>query len=252
MSEEDLFRWLVIAIFMLGILTWAALRFVTAPYGRHSRSGWGPQIPSRVGWLVMESPAVLFFAWVYAQGDHRGELVPLILLGFWQFHYIQRAFVFPFRLRVRGKKMALAISLLAFLFNVVNAWVNARWISQLGHYDPSWLRDPRFVLGSALFLTGWSINVHSDSLLFRLRDRGETGYRIPRGGLHERIASPNYLGEIIEWLGFALMSWSPAALAFAFYTVANLAPRASSHLDWYRNTFPDYPSERRALIPYLW
>ena len=66
------------------------------------------------------------------------------------------------------------------------------------------------------------------------------------------MASPNYLGEIIEWSGFALMSWSPAALAFAFYTVANLAPRAAAHRRWYRETFPDYPSHRKALIPYLW
>jgi hypothetical protein len=58
--------------------------------------------------------------------------------------------------------------------------------------------------------------------------------------------------EIIEWTGFALMSWSPAALALAFYTVANLAPRASAHLNWYRKKFSDYPSERKALIPHLW
>ena len=70
--------------------------------------------------------------------------------------------------------------------------------------------------------------------------------------LHDRVASPNYLGEIIEWAGFALMTWSPAALAFAFYTVANLAPRASANLGWYRGTFSDYPPDRKALIPYVW
>jgi 3-oxo-5-alpha-steroid 4-dehydrogenase 1 len=252
MPEEQIFRWLVVAVCGLGVLTWASLLFVTAPYGRHARSGWGPEIPSRLGWIVMESPAVIFFGWVYAQGDHRAELVPLVLLGFWQFHYIQRAFIFPCRMRIRGKKMALAIPLLALVFNFISAWINARWISHLGHYNDAWLRDSRFLLGAALFLAGWVINVHSDSLLLRLRKPGDTGYRIPRGGLHERVASPNYLGEIIEWTGFALMSWSPAALALAFYTVANLAPRASAHLNWYRKKFSDYPSERKALIPHLW
>jgi hypothetical protein len=252
MNEGLLFRWLVIAMLVLAVVTWLALRFVTAPYGRHTRSGWGPMIPSRLGWLVMESPAVVFFALVYAQGEHRGALVPLILFGTWQFHYIQRTLVYPFRMRARGKRMALAIPLLAFAFNLVNAWINARWISQIGHYDRSWLWDPRFLCGAVLFLAGWWINVRSDSLLFRLRDSGDSAYRVPRGGLHELVASPNYLGEIIEWTGFALMSWSPAALAFALYTVANLAPRASSHLRWYRDTFPDYPPERRALIPHLW
>lgn len=252
MSDAQFFRWLVVAVFAFGVLTWSLLVFVTAPYGRHVRSGWGPKIPSRLGWIVMESPAVLYFGWVYAEGDQRAELVPLVLLGVWQFHYIHRTFVCPWRMRIRGKRMALAIPLLALGFNFINAWINARWISHLGHYDDDWLRDPRFLLGASLFLVGWWINVRSDSLLFRLRKPGETGYRIPRGGLHERVASPNYLGEIIEWSGFALMSWSPAALAFAFYTIANLAPRAAANLSWYRERFPDYPRQRKALIPYLW
>jgi hypothetical protein len=252
MPEERLFWWLVGAIVVLGVLSWAALIFVTAPYGRHTRSGWGPKIPSRLAWIVMESPAVLYFAWVYARGDHRAELVPLILLGFWQLHYIHRAFVYPFRMRIGGKRTPLVIPLLGLAFNLVNAWVNAFWISQLGRYGEGWLWDPRFLLGVVLFLGGWWINLHSDSLLLRLRRPGDLGYRIPRGFLHERVASPNYLGEIIEWIGFALMSWSPAALAFAFYTVANLAPRAASHLRWYRREFPDYPPERKALIPFIW
>jgi steroid 5-alpha-reductase/3-oxo-5-alpha-steroid 4-dehydrogenase 1 len=252
MTEETLHRWLVLAIFALGILTWVSLVFVIAPYGRHARPGWGPGIPSRLGWIVMESPAVFFFCWVFARGAHRAELVPLILLGAWQFHYIHRTFIFPFRMRIRGKKMPLLIPLLAFAFNVLNAYVNARWISHLGRYDDGWLRDPRFLLGAGLFLAGWMINVNSDSLLFRLRKPGETGYRVPGGGLHEWVASPNYLGEIIEWTGFALMSWSLAALAFAFYTVANLVPRAAAHLGWNRENLPGYPRQRKALIPHVW
>ena len=58
-------------------------------------------------------------------------------------------------------------------------------------------------------------------------------------------------GEIIEWIGFAVMTWSVAALAFAIWTAANLAPRALSHHKWYRETFPDYPTERKALIPFV-
>jgi 3-oxo-5-alpha-steroid 4-dehydrogenase. len=252
MPEAQIFNWLVVTVFALGILTWVCLVYVTAPYGRHARSGWGPEIPSRLGWIVMESPAVIFFSLVYSRGDRRAALVPLLLFAFWQFHYIHRMLIFPFRMRIRGKKMALVIPLLALVFNFINAWINARWISHLGYYDDSWVRDPRFLSGAALFLAGWWINVRSDSLLFRLRRPGDTGYRVPRGGLHDRVASPNYLGEIIEWAGFALMSWSPAALAFAFYTVANLAPRASANLGWYRGTLSDYPPERKALIPYVW
>ncbi|MDH5284165.1 MAG: 3-oxo-5-alpha-steroid 4-dehydrogenase, partial [Gemmatimonadota bacterium] len=34
-------------------------------------------------------------------------------------------------------------------------------------------------------------------------------------------------------------------------TVANLAPRAWSHHRWYLEKFPDYPPDRKALIPHL-
>jgi protein-S-isoprenylcysteine O-methyltransferase Ste14 len=88
-------------------------------------------------------------------------------------------------------------------------------------------------------------------VLVRLRAPGATGYAIPRGGLYELVTCPNYLGEIVIWCGWALASWSWAGVAFAVYTLANLAPRARSHQAWYRATFPDFPKARRAMIPWL-
>jgi len=61
----------------------------------------------------------------------------------------------------------------------------------------------------------------------------------------------DYLGEIVEWTGWAVATWSLAGLAFALYTAANLAPRALSHHAWYRARFPEYPPSRRALVPFL-
>ena len=49
------------------------------------------------------------------------------------------------------------------------------------------------------------------------------------GGLFEYVSCGNFLGEIIEWTGFAIASWSSVSFAFAFFTICNLAPRAYSH-----------------------
>jgi protein-S-isoprenylcysteine O-methyltransferase Ste14 len=95
------------------------------------------------------------------------------------------------------------------------------------------------------------LNKQADRTLRKLRGPGETGYKIPRGGAYTWVSCPNYLGEIVEWLGWALATWSPAGLAFAAYTAANLVPRALANHRWYRERFPDYPAERRAVIPYL-
>lgn len=252
MDEAQLHHWLAWGELAFAVGIAVLLSFIDAPYGRHDRPGWGPSLPARLGWILMESPAVVVFVGVYALGEDRARLVPLLLLALWQAHYVHRAFVFPFQARNRGKSMPIFIALLALAFNSLNAYLNARWISHFGDYPLAWLWDPRFGLGVAVFAAGAWINRDADRRLLALRAPGESsGYRIPYGGLYGWVSCPNYLGEIVMWLGFALASWSLAALAFAVATAANLGPRAVAHHRWYRERFDDYPEERRALVPYL-
>lgn len=251
MGDADFHRWMTWLEIGLAVVTFVALLVVDAPYGRHIRRGWGPKIPARVGWIVMEFPAVGAFLWFYAHGEHRLDLVPLALVSLWQVHYVHRTFIYPFRLRARGKRMPAVIAAMALAFNVLNAYVNASWLGRFGSYDVSWLYDPRFVLGVVIFAAGFCINVASDQILINLRKPGETDYRIPRGGLFRVVSCPNYLGEIVEWTGFAIASWSLPGLAFALYTVANVGPRALANHRWYRQRFENYPAERRALIPFI-
>ncbi len=234
-----------------GVLTFGILWWVAAPYGRFMREGWGPTLPSRWGWTLMEAPSAIGFLAVYALGAHRVETVPLLLLLLWQVHYAHRAFVFPWRLRERGKRMPWLIVGMGLFFNCVNTWLNARWISEAGSYDVSWLSDPRFVAGVALFAAGYGVNQHADAVLLSLRPEGDAGYRIPFGGLYRWVSCPNYLGEILEWSGWALATWSWPGLAFAVFTFTNLAPRALTTHRWYRRTFAGYPPERKALIPFV-
>ena len=111
--------------------------------------------------------------------------------------------------------------------------------------------DPRFIIGLVIFASGAAINIWSDNKLIGLRADGTQGYTVPRGGLFNWVSCPNHMGEIIQWSGFALMCWNLPALSFAIWTAANLIPRAVSHHKWYRKTFPDYPQDRRAVIPAL-
>jgi steroid 5-alpha reductase family enzyme len=138
-------------------------------------------------------------------------------------------------------------------FNVGNAFINGWYLFYLsGGYELDWLKDPRFILGIGIFVSGYAINRWADHQLRNLRKKGETGYRIPYGGLFRWISCPNYFGEIIEWAGWAIATWSLPGLAFAVWTFANLVPRARSHHAWYQKQFPTYPKERKALLPGLW
>lgn len=249
MNLYHLYQITLISIFIAGLFTFVSLLFINAPYGRHYRVGWGLSIPNQWGWILMESPAVLVFLWVYLSGDYRAEFIPLCLLALWQIHYCHRTFIFPFRLRSRKKRMPLIIALIAFLFNAANGFINAYWISHLSHYTRS--NELSLLIGIAIFFLGFYVNYRSDRILFSLRKDGESGYQIPQGFLYRWIVSPNYFGEILEWVGFAIASSSPAAWVFAFYTAANLVPRALSHLRWYKTQFSDFPTNRKALIPFL-
>jgi 3-oxo-5-alpha-steroid 4-dehydrogenase 1 len=250
MLPDGPYRWFVFLEVALAVVTFVVLCFIVAPYGRHGRRGWGPTVPARMGWVIMESPACILFFVFYLLGDHRFQLVPLIFLALWQLHYIQRVFVYPFLMRSSGR-MPVAVMTMAMAFNLLNTWINARWISEYGLYATSWLADPRFMIGVVVFLGGMVLNLSSDRILRRLRKPGSGAYSIPYGGGYRFVSSPNYLGEMIEWTGWAIATWSPAGLAFALYTIANLAPRAVANHRWYRETFDDYPASRKALIPYL-
>ena len=251
MTEAALYPWLVRAMFVAAAVTAASVLVVTAPYGRHARPGWGPTVSARVGWLLMELPASVGFAAIYAAGRHAMEPGPLALLTLWQSHYVYRSLIYPLRMGASARRMPLAIAAMGATFNGFNAYLNARQVSEMGAYPVAWLSDPRFLGGIALFAVGWGINQASDATLRGLRRPGESGYRVPMGGLYRWVSCPNYLGEIGEWFGWALATYSLAGLGFALYTLANLGPRALANHRWYRETFPDYPPERRALIPFV-
>ncbi len=114
------------------------------------------------------------------------------------------------------------------------------------------MQRPAFLAGLVLFFAGMAINVWSDEILLRLRDGGGNGYKIPQGGFYRWVSCPNYLGELIEWTGWAMMAWSPAALVFIVWTAANLVPRARSNHRWYQEQFSGYPRDRKAIFPFVY
>ena len=252
MTEHIIHTYLCWALICTAVVTFLVLSFITAPYGRHyENTGWGPRIPNTLGWVLMELPCVVVFAIVYAQGEQAGTLVPMALFAIWQIHYIHRTFIFPFRLKTKGKYMPVLVISLGIIFNTLNAYLNARFISAFATYDAQWVLGAPFWIGITLFFIGLAINIQSDSILINLRKPGEAGYKIPQGGLYRWVSTPSYFGELLEWLGFAIASWSLSGLAFFVFTAANLIPRAISNHRWYQEKFEEYPTERKRLIPFI-
>ena len=64
--------------FVLAAVMFVTLFFVAAPYGRHTRSRWGPTIDSRVGWVAMEATAPALFAASFVLGSNSGTATVLV------------------------------------------------------------------------------------------------------------------------------------------------------------------------------
>jgi len=243
----------LLVIFAAAPLVFISLYFVTAPYGRHYRQGWGPSVASRASWFFMELPAMVVIAGVVLFDQRRASPLALVLLGLWEMHYIYRTCLFPLFMKDNGKRFPVVLILFAAIFNSLNGYANGHFLADFS-LSPSGGLIPavRVGLGMALFFAGFITHVRADAELRGLREDGESGYKVPRGGLFEYVASPNYFGEIVECTGWALATWSLPGLAFALFTMANLVPRAHANRTWYLDTFPDYPRERKRVIPFVY
>ncbi len=253
MLSEKMYNIFLYGFMISSIVFFVVLLFIPAPYGRYGVKGWGPRINSRIGWMLMESPTIWLYLLLFFLSPHRQGITGVVMMAVWFIHYGQRVLVFPWLIR-EDKGMPLLVAGMAFAFQLVNVTLQAGWIYYLAptdRYGLAWLTDPRFLGGVLVFITGYIINRWADTVLRRLRVEDKQAYSIPRGGLYEYISCPNYLGEILIWGGWALMTWSLAGLAFWLWTVANLLPRALQHHRWYHNHFPDYPLNRKAIFPFL-
>jgi len=253
MTEQSIITLILLIFFVASLIVFISLFFVKAPYGRYFQKSWGIALSNHLGWMIMESPSAILFAVLFFIGSAPRNIVLILFFLLWEAHYIHRSFIYPFTLRNGRKQMPVAVMAMAILFNLGNAYLNGRYLfSFSGGYPQSWLVDPRFIIGVAIFIAGFVINRWADQKLRSLRKRGDMAYYIPQGGLYRWISCPNYFGEIVEWVGWAIATWSVPGAIFAIWTFANLAPRAFSHHTWYKKEFPDYPKNRKALIPGIW
>ncbi len=249
--SENIFNLIALIWIGVAVVTFISLFFVTAPYGRHTQEkGWGRLIDNRLGWVLMEIPSFILILVFAIIGDLSNYALMLAVL--WLLHYFNRTFIFPLRLRTKGKKMPLSIVFSAIFFNGINAGMNGYFLAYFETYTDANFSHPLFFIGISLFFSGAIINNVSDHILINLRKPNETGYKIPHGFLYRYVSCPNFLGEMVQWTGFAIMAWNLPALTFCVWTIANVLPRALKHHKWYKEKFEEYPKERKAVIPFIW
>ncbi len=147
---------------------------------------------------------------------------------------------------------------MGIVFNLLNGMMQAGglfYFAPEGLYADGWayLLKPHALLGVILFFAGMFVNLHSDYVIRHLRKPGDTKHYLPGKGLYRYVTSANYFGELVEWTGFAILTASPAAWVFVWWTFANLVPRADAIHCHYREEFGDEAvGKRKRIIPFLY
>jgi len=209
-------------------------------------------INNRLGWFLMEFPALAIFGYYLVFKADLLNVLILVPALLWGVHYIHRVLIFPLQLRTARKKIPALIVFLAFIFNIINGFLNGYWYVQFApEFKSGVVIDLRLISGVIIFISGFVINKYHDSILIKLRPLKGDGYKIPYGGLFRYVSCPNFFGEIISWAGFALAAFNLPALTFLIWTLINLTTRALDHHRWYIKEFPEYDKDRKALIPFL-
>ena len=166
----------------------------------------------KLSWIVQECPA--FFIPLYLLVTSSKAVAPLntLVLSLMIIHYFQRSFIYAFLIR-SSKPVPISITFFAFLFCTWNGFQQGLSLTQVNHVPGDFL-SPNILVGVGLWLLGFFGNLHADHILRNLRKPGETGYKIPRGGLFEYVSAANYFAESMEWCGFAIAAWNLPACKF--------------------------------------
>ena len=260
----DFYTHFLIGMTVMAAIVFTVLQFVTVAYGMTYNTRWGFSIRSNWGWMLMEAPVFLLMLIIYvsaiaAGAPYTAETFPWVtttIFVFFELHYLQRSFVFPSLMRGTSK-MPLSIISIGFVFNTINAYMQGGWLFYVSpqQYTLEWFWSPQFIIGTLLFFAGMVINMQSDIIIRRLRkDRTDNNYYLPSGFLFNKINSANYFGEVMEWVGFAILSWSVSGIVFVLWTLANIVPRSKSVYERYTQLFgEDFQKlNRYKILPFIY
>lgn len=122
--------------------------------------------------------------------------------------------------------------------------------------------NPMNVSGILIFTLGFLLQYNSSVILASLRRRVRPSdnkelvvtydHMIPYGGLFSLVSCPHYTAEIVIYFGLFLVSSFDSCFGVILFNVIcnHLMMSELSH-KWYRETFREYPKERRMLIPFV-
>ena len=210
----------------------------------------------RVHNIVSYGVTLLVF-WAVLLGRSRAAGLPAgagLGAGLWTLHFVRRSLESAFVHRYSKPRIAASDYLTEYLYY----WGFAAWIAWAITAPTHRAQAlPWQLLGLAMFALAELGNARAHRMLRALRSEAGQEKPIPRGFLFEFVSCPHYFCEISAWFGFNLVTATLAGVAFMLVGAGILAAWAHTRHAAYVRAFDGqggrelYPSQRRALLPFL-
>lgn len=105
----------------------------------------------------------------------------------------------------------------------------------------------------ALFIVGEAGNLYTHIILRNLRSSGGTERGIPEGWGFGLVTCPNYMFEVVAWLGVALLTWSWSSVLFLAVSLLPMGSWGKKKEAKYRKEFGNrYQRKRFVMLPGIW
>jgi hypothetical protein len=197
--------------------------------------------------IVIYALPILVYAGLWDQAGAPKSAYHLAMLGAFVFHFAKRIVESLWVHRYSRETPAGAFVNIAVGYSAMAASLSYFQNRAPGGDELSTM----FFRGLALFVVGEALNGYHHVLLRGLRKPGSSRYILPRGGLFRWIACPHYLGEILAFVGYAIMGGLLIGWGIVAVVVVYLVARSRSTVAWYQQKLGPLPSSWKGIVPFF-
>ena len=209
-------------------------------------------IQKSLAWKILSLPAIpsILFFYIHGGGlEHSWGNPQRIFVSLYCLHYFYRSVVYPRRLRTSDQRYSIFVIVLTWLYYIPMGYFLGDHFARI-QVPQSHLHNATFYIGLGIFLLGLLSTIIHDEILIRLRSKPSSGYTIPTAGLFRSSSNAHYFSELVEWLGFLILTGAVPALLHWVAIYLLMLPQARKTHQWYHDYFGEnYPKNRSMLLP---
>ncbi|KAF4984648.1 hypothetical protein FZEAL_224 [Fusarium zealandicum] len=206
-----------------------------------------------LGPILIHAAFVAARPYLYSNGDKDMSTAQWLSFGMIMLHFIKREYETLFVHKFSASTMPWTnIFKNSFFYWAFSGVVCAYFI-----YHPTSLAAQADIpiidaIGAAIYLFGETGNALVHKYLASLRSTGGTERKIPTGYGFELVTCPNYMFEVLSWVGIIVASRSWTVALFISIGIAQMFPWGKGKERTYRKEFGDkYKKKRYVMLPGL-